>query len=687
MAILDSQPNSINSQEFSLAPERQKLVNALRKVTLVDGTTKPYEHATIKIVTIPPDRLADYGAIALYALQQNLESYPSLDAKCKEEIGKPLNEVDGLYQLKDGAIITPPLVEILDSDEKVDFKNSNIVDGLHRFIKCIQDHKPLTIVEISGIKSEHQLPYKSFSPLDVVITDNVPDTKRIVSATDLDANEIMGRYRNLSIFGSSHRDKSYPLLPLIPWNVHQIERADHELVAWKNLSKSLEKYVPPLPSIVSCPPIRILIDHEHGQILNRSDSVYKIHSVFPINGPYSVGILSAYHYNRMDFYGRPSLAMSTAEILLTNREKWQDSCTKLITIFSPDQSIPYEIRPTTLKDQKMDNVALVTRKVKLPPENVNIRKESKFHFTKFVSSKGEKEIFLTSQDPLKEKKPNTVSNTLVLSSLDGDNTVLRLQNNYLFGVNGFGVDLSYPKTFFDTEETSTSTLLTGPSVLSGPDFLDIINLSFGSTSETYPNIFPKIVERIDQTQWYNPSFKWDANFFDAENVNRAIELENKINRKTKHSGQVSNKELIDLFKNGLIPDSKTITAISISLLRSQHLKLNSSYTQNQLLLEKKETPFGIIFVPPSLPVSEAKTANSMKFPGRKDRMDMSFTLAQTNFHKLEMRTSSGDLCHIKLSELIEVLTTSNDFLPFDIESLSHIFSSLIQVGALELILK
>jgi hypothetical protein len=222
----------------------------------------------------------------------------------------------------------------------------------------------------------------------------------------------------------------------------------------------------------------------------------------------------------------------------------------------------------------------------------------------------------------------------------------------------------------------------GPSLFIGADFLEPSTISLCQTSEELPDVFPQIVDSVEQTSWYKQPFE---KIYNPETLYIDItKNERRIRDETVWIGQIENQQLFNLIKSGLIPDPKTITSTSISLLQSDKLVLNPGFSEQSLVLEKKYTPYGVIFVPPSLPLSEAKTANSMKFSSSINKMDMSFTLTQTNTHKLESRTSTDQLCQVGLVEFIDILSTSKDFLPFDMESLAHIFSSLIQVGALEL---
>jgi hypothetical protein len=101
-------------------------------------------------------------------------------------------------------------------------------------------------------------------------------------------------------------------------------------------------------------------------------------------------------------------------------------------------------------------------------------------------------------------------------------------------------------------------------------------------------------------------------------------------------------------------------------------------------METKETPYGNIYVLPTLPLNEAKTVNSMKLPTSFTRMDMSFTLTQTNTDKLSSRTSTGKLCCIRVVDLMEKMTEAHEHIPFDVETLAHVFSSLVQTGKIRI---
>jgi len=661
---MESQPNP----NHELSPQ-QEFFDVVKKITLADSFTQPYHNAQLNLVTLQPEQLEELGAIALYVLKDRLNQQGELDNLCHQEIGMSSNQVDGLYHLSNGKMISPPIVEMYGDQHNLSPQDTTIIDGHHRIVSCIQNRTPLTVLTVAGVKDSLRLPFVSFSPADIAIVDDVPEQKRIISNPDLDEKDIRGLYRNLAKLGSNIRDQTHLLLPLIPWEVHQITRSSSEMEHWNEITESLKPYVPPLPSVISRPPLRIMLDSESGEILNRDSDFDRFQFVQKTSDLYSVAPFSADHYSRSDFYGRPTPAIGEGEALLVNKEHWKKSCTKLITLTTSAEATDYQpINISDIKIEEPHSLSGVTRE-KFNQKTEHLNTESKFIFIDgdFVAYNTDNENNFE-PDPL-----GVVSHN--------DQIVLGLSSNTLFGINGYGVEWSYNHSWGDDKGLSTSSQ-DGPILLLEPDFLKLVKIEFGKTDQPLPNIKNQIIDKIEQTQWYNPSFDWNERK-DSLDLQQSVALEREINQKTVWSGEVGVEQLLDLAKSGLVPDSKTITGVFINLLHSGKLELNSDYSDHVLVLEKKATPFGTILVPPSLPMSEAKTANSMKLPANKNRMDMSFTLPQTNIGKLSQRASTGELVSIDIKDFIKTISTSTSRLPFDIESLSHIFSSLIQLGVIK----
>lgn len=677
--------------ETRISPEinpQEKLFDTVRKVTLSDGYTMPYKDARLQLVTLSSEELANLGAISVYALKDRLEKHDHLDNLCREEFGLPVNEIDSLYHFYDHKIITPPIVELYSEAntshrDSLNQQNTTIIDGHHRIISCIEKHQPLTVLTISKINESFRLPFVSFSPLDIAVVDDVPEKKRIVSDPSLSDEKIQKLYRNLGQLGSNIRDQTYTLQPLLAWELHQIKREPRELKQWLKLTQELEPYVPPLPSILNRPFLRIIIDG--GSILNMDTIFDSVENIQPTNyDPYSLFSYISTKYRRDYPIGYPLMREWSGEGVLVKKEFWKNHCTKLVSIIPPDH---HSGQLSNVSEVNLDSYLLtpcqvpinkefmgeIKRITVIPSESPN---DNNDNFLAVAST----EILFSNISDLKTTVDTTPVSLPVMTNQN--RVLLSLQSWNLFGINSYGVDTEYKLQYYDGGTIESSQISSGPTLLLEPDFLMLVKLDYRRPKDNFPDISNHFIHRFEQTQWYNEATN-PKSWYGPISGPEQMAIENRINRNTIYLGEMNQNHFFDLVKSGHIPDSKSITSVFLSLLNSGQLVLDSSFADHSIILESKKTPFGIIFIPPNLSLDQAKTANSMKLPSYKNRMDMSFTLLQTNQEKLSQRTTTGDLVSINLAHLIKTLSTSTKNLPFDIESLSHIFSGLAQVGAIK----
>jgi len=419
---------------------------------------------------------------------------------------------------------------------------------------------------------------------------------------------------------------------------------------WQEIENKLRQFAPPLPSMLTKPDIRIMVDAD-GQIHGRDNHIAEFSQIQKLPYPYSKAPFTTWRMTSSDFFRRPTPAMGWGNAVLIDREYWRSHCTKmvLVTDFIPD------LDPTVLTPL----VDIASVKLPLVEE------------TQIGSIDYENQPFICFQKPSSEIK--------IVRNYQG-NLTLGLSNFTLIGINQYQAQSHYYDSWYDNKPIKTEDVAKGPVLLSSSDQLETVTLIGALTENKLVDIDNQIISRTNETQWFGRTQAEPPPQFDGPAA--AAKYERKINYQTKWAGKISPTEFVRLLSEGYIVDPPTIATLCIDLLRHQQLALKPEYTQKYIVVEEKSTPLGNIFVLPTLSLEHNLAGNSMKLPSSHQRMDVSFTLLQTNPDLISKRTSNGQLKQIQISTLIDLLASSTDNLPFDLDTLAHIFSALTTSGAL-----
>lgn len=626
--------------------ERSSIIDTLKQITIADGHTQIYKDCDIDILTLPPEQTSKLRAIALYALSSRSDELDVIDENLKAKTGLGIGQIDDLY-IVDGQPIAPPIIEVIDGQ-------MIIVDGLHRILRSLEKNEPITVVMVNGIASQYYLPFESV-PLNVVAkVDSIPQTKRILKNFEMSTESVQKLYRNFGELGSNHRDESVLFRNTIPWEYKQVNRTRYQLKRWREISNSLKDFSPPLTSILSSPVIYPLVDGDGGNVFDRKYFFSHINSVHRSGHPVAIGSFSSVRLSTSDHYRHIVPTEVNGQVILIDRKHWNNHCTKLVNIFEYDLQLP------TVNTESLRNIS----DINLPnTDGINLREYKNNENTFLYGS-------LQSRD------------LNFLFDSNGE-VVLGLESSIFFGVLNWKICDKYSHKRNGSKSISIKDSDIGPKLLDSQYNLQMVRICTGATPEVLPDVNADIISNSDHTDWYH--YLTD-NPLDAKvsGGNEASELENKLLEANKYVGKIDVNNYFKLLLSGGIVDIDTITAGCISLIRQNKLHLKSNYLQRYLVMEEISTPLGTINVLPTASLKSSKSINSIKLPSYR-RMDVSFTLLQTNPELLQSRTSNGKLRQIKLSELFNLLQTSSDNLPFDIETLSHVFSALATSGALELV--
>lgn len=616
---------------------------ALRQVTLADGHTRVYENCHIRLHTLTPPEIAELQSIALYAANNVFGELDQVDQKLRETVGCGINSADKLYVIN-GQPVGVPVIEV-ENGKRI------IVDGLHRCLRSLKNNETLTVAEIAGVEEKYRLPFVSIPIHEVALVTHIPEKKRILTDQNLSPEQVRSLYRNFGIFGSNHRDESSLFRNSVPWELHQIRRNEDEMKLWTSITKSLKDFAPPLPSMLTKPPLRIMVSPE-GHIFNRDNTIRGFGKPGELDYPFASCTFTTIWYSSSDFYRRATPAMGRGEALLVNKEHWQQRCTKLV-LLSSNKNFTEIVDPLCLDDKPSVSVPEVSdnyvSSVSVGSSTYAVFEKANISFDSCFDSRG--------------------------------NIILGLAPCTLVGINQHQVLNAY-ELHWAEKPIETSHKHSGPTLFLSPDVYQLAKLSVSRTSASMSNISQQIVSRLDDTQWFGTTQETPPKFIASPS--QAAAYEHKINDSTEWAGQVSPTDFLELLSEGQIVHLPTITAECVGLLQQGTLAVDHDIGESYVTLQKRESPLGDIYVLPELPLECNKSANSMKTPSHKQRMDVSFTLLQTNLEIINKCSSSGELVQMKLSNLLRLLTNSEDRLPFDIESLGHIFSALAISGGLQL---